>query len=64
VPNKRLKERVDRLQRGGIHHRRGFLRKSAESIENKGVEFLRIAEKCKKVRKSAEGFEKKELSEL
>jgi hypothetical protein len=38
-----------------------FCAKSAETIENKGVEFLVSAKKCKNVQKSAQECEKKEL---
>jgi hypothetical protein len=38
-----------------------FFAKSAETIENKGVEFLVSAKKCKNVQKSAQECEKKEL---
>ena len=43
----------------GYAHPGWFLAKSAETIERKRVAFLVRAKKCKKVQKSAQGFENK-----
>jgi hypothetical protein len=45
------------VERGVPPHPRVFLTKSAETLENKRVEFSGSAKKCKRVRKSVKGKE-------
>lgn len=47
----------------GAGHPPVFLAKRAESFEKKGVEFLPRAKKCKRMQKSAQECEKKELEQ-